>query len=874
MIRRSSNHSTVAFIMDLKAHMGCGLLLFVVLSFPPQTNSQCARVGCFDCFDWCGTTTTCDVELFKIFCAKTCNACATVSQDCKDLNCQHRCIRDGDSGERRCQCFDGYRLDEDGRTCTDIDECAEDPNLCLNTTEAHCDNTPGSYRCTTCRSFKLGPATYWNYYRKEECCRQNAKNFFQCGSSLTNGGRVVGGRNALFGSWPWMAHIGLEDKICGGTLISDEWVLTAAHCVWKFRNRPGVVRVVLGVLRSTPKNGNIHQQSTTAMRIYIHENYTHTDNDIALIRLRRKAKTGTYVGRVCLPNGEEPEDGEICIATGYGTTEYRGNLATTLQEVSLPIVNSEVCRRSYSNHTNNINPDRYMCAGYEEGVRDTCQGDSGGPLVCQRCKNCDWYIAGVTAFGRRCGSPGYYGIYTRVTAFEPWISQITSIPVTNEECKRAVWTRWGAFTPCNAECGGGKRSRIRHCKYGSANIDIGCRGDTEETVDCNTQSCVDAFWSSYDIGSCSRSCGGGTRTNRRICVNGSPGQKGCEGNASMVENCNERPCPIWGPFGAWSDCTKECGTGTQNSTRVCLNVVVGEEGCRGESKKSRNCNTQICAHWSEYEPWSDCDVTCMQSKERRCVGGKIGNDGCIGDAIINQTCCQAFGQWSQYGECSRTCGGGQRTRTRQCPDPVRCLPDQHGTSTSQSQPCNSGICPGKWTEWSKRGTCSVTCGQGQQEQVRRCEGGEIGGPGCEGNATRVIPCNKTPVWEAWSDYSECSKTCGHGVETRTRVCCGGERSCEGEAQEGRPCNLVTCLPTDQCAQYVNLVDDVTCQVFAKQRYCTSSYQAYMEENCRLTCCKYSDYRSCDLSPQCFLYVRSCHLLWVQKNCKTTCGLPC
>ncbi|CAK8680806.1 unnamed protein product [Clavelina lepadiformis] len=144
------------------------------------------------------------------------------------------------------------------------------------------------------------------------------------------------------------------------------------------------------------------------------------------------------------------------------------------------------------------------------------------------------------------------------------------------------------------------------------------------------------------------------------------------------------------------------------------------------------------------------------------------------------------------------------------------------------------------------GTCSVTCGQGQQEQVRRCERGEIGGPGCEGNATRVIPCNRTPVWGTWSDYGECSKTCGHGVETRTRVCCGGEGSREGEAQEERPCNLVTCLPTDQCAQYVNLVDDVTCQGFAKQGYCTSSYQAYMEENCQLTCCRYGDcIMSCD-----------------------------
>ncbi|CAK8695094.1 uncharacterized protein LOC143446070 [Clavelina lepadiformis] len=914
--------------MDLKTSLGCGLLLAMMLSFPQQTSSQCTQVGCFDCFDWCETSATCNVEIIRQYCAKTCNACAPINQNCKDLDCQHRCVRKGDSSYA-CECFDGYRLDENGQTCTDIDECAENPNLCLNTSASQCYNTPGSYRCTICKTFKLGPASYWNYYRKEECCKQNAKNYFQCGSSFTNGGRVVGGRNALVANWPWMAYISIVNNICGGTLIGDEWVLTAAHCVSSFKNSPSSIRVILGVLRTSPDSGNLHEQSRTVRQVFVHENYSYPNNDIALIRLRRKANIGNFVGTVCLPNGEEPKNGEICVATGYGTTTYRGSQASILQEVDLPIVNNEVCQRAYRNYTENMNPDVHICAGYEEGGRDTCQGDSGGPLVCQRCKNCDWYIAGVTSFGRECALAGYYGVYTRVTSFESWISGITSISVTNEECKPAEWTSWGAFTPCSVECGGGTKSRIRYCKYGSANIDIGCQGDTEETMDCNTQSCEVAIWSNYNIGICSKTCGGGTRTNSRDCINGSPGDKGCEGSVSMTEDCNEQPCPVWGEYEAWSECTKECDTGTQIATRECMNGDVGQDGCQGQREKSQNCNThlcnrwepwvwtdcskscgtgtrsatrqcvggivpgegcvgpskmsedcnaQICAHWSEYEPWSNCDDTCMESKERHCVGGQIGNDGCIGDAIATQTCCEDFGQWSEYGDCSETCGGGERTRTRNCPDPIRCLPDEHGTSTSQTQPCNIDICPGKWTGWSNKGGCSIECGEGQQEQVRSCEGGVIGGPGCEGDPARFITCTGDPVWGDWGEYSDCSKTCGNGVKIRTRICCGGEGKCEGNKQQEMQCSLSTCPATDDCAKFVNIADRTTCEQFAKQDYC-KTFKDYMNQNCRLACCRHGNggnsITNCDLSPLlCPFYVAQCHLPQVQENCRSTCRLPC
>ena len=53
-------------------------------------------------------------------------------------------------------------------------------------------------------------------------------------------------------------------------------------------------------------------------------------------------------------------------------------------------------------------------------------GDSGGPYVCQRCKNCDWYLAGLTSFGRGCARAGFYGVYTRVTQYESWITGIIS----------------------------------------------------------------------------------------------------------------------------------------------------------------------------------------------------------------------------------------------------------------------------------------------------------------------------------------------------------------------------------------------------------------------------------------------------------------
>lgn len=141
------------------------------------------------------------------------------------------------------------------------------------------------------------------------------------------------------------------------------------------------------------------------------------------------------VSPLCLPNGESPRTGDTCFATGYGTMQFKGVLAEVLQEVNLPIVYRGFCKKKYERELTKVDPSIMLCAGYEEGRKDACQGDSGGPLMCQRCDSCNFYLAGVTSFGKGCAYPGQYGVYTNVEAMETWISQKTSsVNVTKSIC--------------------------------------------------------------------------------------------------------------------------------------------------------------------------------------------------------------------------------------------------------------------------------------------------------------------------------------------------------------------------------------------------------------------------------------------------------
>ncbi|KAI0223467.1 Ovochymase-1 [Lamellibrachia satsuma] len=228
--------------------------------------------------------------------------------------------------------------------------------------------------------------------------------------------RIVGGIEAKEHSWPWQISLVLQGAghNCGGSVVHKEWIITAAHCVESYT--ASQLRVLVGEHNRSVLEGT--ESSFAIKQIYMHPYYnTNTkNNDIALIKIQGTFEFDLEVSSVCLPDSDIAA-GTDCVTTGWGETRDKGD-NTVLRQVNLPIVDAATCRRS---HTRRIT-DAMLCAGLQEGGKDSCQGDSGGPLVC-RPGNGPWTLYGVTSWGDGCGKRGKPGIYARVSKFLPWIEQ-------------------------------------------------------------------------------------------------------------------------------------------------------------------------------------------------------------------------------------------------------------------------------------------------------------------------------------------------------------------------------------------------------------------------------------------------------------------
>ncbi|KAM4801322.1 chymotrypsinogen B [Urocitellus parryii] len=227
--------------------------------------------------------------------------------------------------------------------------------------------------------------------------------------------RIVNGEDAIPGSWPW--QVSLQDKtgfhFCGGSLISENWVVTAAHCGVKTTDL-----VVAGEFDQGSNKENI--QVIKIAKVFKNPKFSMLTvrNDITLLKLATPARFSQTVSAVCLPDANDDfPAGTQCVTTGWGKTKYNANKTPDkLQQAVLPLVSTADCKKSWGSKITDV----MVCAG-ANGV-SSCMGDSGGPLVCQ--KNGAWTLVGIVSWGSGTCSTTTPAVYARVTALMPWVQQI------------------------------------------------------------------------------------------------------------------------------------------------------------------------------------------------------------------------------------------------------------------------------------------------------------------------------------------------------------------------------------------------------------------------------------------------------------------
>ncbi|XP_035136786.1 serine protease 38 isoform X1 [Callithrix jacchus] len=241
-------------------------------------------------------------------------------------------------------------------------------------------------------------------------------------------GKILGGRPALERRWPWQVSVhyaGLH--VCGGSILNEYWVLSAAHCFGRDKNIK-IYDMYVGLVNL--KVAGNHTQWYEVDRVILHpsyEVYHPIGGDVALVQLKSRIAFSDSVLPVCLPPPDLDLTSANCWATGWGLVSQQGETSDELQEVQLPLIPQTWCRLLYG-HISYIMPDM-LCAGDILNIKTVCEGDSGGPLVCEF--NRSWLQVGIVSWGRGCSNPLYPGVYASVSYFSKWIRyniEITPAP--------------------------------------------------------------------------------------------------------------------------------------------------------------------------------------------------------------------------------------------------------------------------------------------------------------------------------------------------------------------------------------------------------------------------------------------------------------
>ncbi|XP_071164274.1 uncharacterized protein [Mytilus edulis] len=424
------------------------------------------------------------------------------------------------------------------------------------------------------------------------------------------------------------------------------------------------------------------------------------------------------------------------------------------------------------------------------------------------------------------------------------------------------------------------------CSNGAVCTDEGLTFSCDCTGDWIGDTCSDkngglTSWSSW--GSCSTTCGAGSKARTRTCTNPAPVGAGsqCSGSTTESSSCNLVTCPIngnWGQWAQWNACSTTCEAGTRSRSRSCNNPAAQYNGldCQGSSSDSESCtliaNCPIDGVWGSWSSYGACSVTCetgTYTRSRSCnnPAAQYNGQACSGASSHTTSCtlpmCPIDGVWANWGSwgtCSVTCETGTWTRSRTCTNPA---PQYSGAdcpgSSGSTGSCTLPMCPidGVWTSWSSWGSCTVTCDGGSQDKTRTCTNpaAQYGGADCVGVGSATQQCNTQACiidgeWSAWGAWGSCSVSCGGGLYSRTRGCSdpapsNGGLDCSGDSSDYSSCNSAAC-PTAAAGVYVQLcpVGWFTCET-GGTKCIDASFVCDCEKDCDDESDESTGYSGCD-----------------------------
>jgi len=377
--------------------------------------------------------------------------------------------------------------------------------------------------------------------------------------------------------------------------------------------------------------------------------------------------------------------------------------------------------------------------------------------------------------------------------------------------------------------------RLDKCEGKETQIS-GCNLD-----ECQVPECIDCQWAPWDDwGSCA--CTGLRERGRDVQKRNNYCGKPCAGSKVETKRCSPdcfqpvRDC-IFGTWGEWGKCNRTCGVGQRYRERI-IKTFLEEDGtpCKGASRETGEChigpcNAPVACELTDWEDWSECSVSCgggQQHSIRRIKRQSKFDGPPCSDVLTKisgcntQPCSEAvdcvWGNWDVWSACSRTCDGGERTRSRL----IDIAPRSGGklcdaVATAEVETCNRDPCKDvqdcEMTEWSKWDSCSATCNGVRHRMRSISKFPRQGGKACNGSLKEIDACNADDcekpkevsvpvdcvfgVWEGWSD---CPVTCGSSQRTRMRLIesspQNGGNPCVGEMEVTEVCGEAQC-PTEE-----------------------------------------------------------------------------